>query len=527
VIAARLLDQAGTRADRPFLRCGTTAFSFGEMAGRADQVASGLAAAGVQPGDHVAILSPNRPEMLELYFGCARLGAVQVPLNAFLKGEFLRYQLDDCEATTLVVDAAGYAAAEPLLGGLPNLRRLVLLDPIEPDGRPTIETVPYAQLAAHPGRCDMPLATAESLMSIVYTSGTTGLPKGCLLTHGYYLRVAQRMTEALTLSDDDVLLTALPLFHGAARMMVVGAALAGGASAVIEPAFQPAGFLDRAAETGATVAMGVGAMGMALLATPPSPADRAHRLRLAMWIPFPPEQQERFEARFGVPASSELYGQTECVPVTLSLPGRPRHRASAGRPASDLDVRIMDDDDHEAVVGMAGEIAVRSREPHAMFAGYWSKPEATAQASRNGWYHTGDYGRQDEDGFIFFVDRKKDALRRRGENVSSIELEAAIAAHPKIAEAAVHAVPSELTEDEIKVCLVLVPGAEVSPDELFGFFRETLPYYAIPRYIEVLTELPKNGVARVMKHMLRERGLNAATWDLEALSLTVGRDKRR
>jgi carnitine-CoA ligase len=165
--------------------------------------------------------------------------------------------------------------------------------------------------------------------------------------------------------------------------------------------------------------------------------------------------------------------------------------------------------------------------PNAVYQGYWRKPEETLKAWRNLWHHTGDYGRADADGYLTFVDRKKDALRRRGENVSSLELEAAIGTHPKIAEVAVHAVPSPLTEDDIKACLVLAPGEQVTPEELFAFFKERVPYFAVPRYIEVVPQLPRNATMRVMKHLLRDRGVTAETWDLEALGFTVQRGERR
>ena len=176
---------------------------------------------------------------------------------------------------------------------------------------------------------------------------------------------------------------------------------------------------------------------------------------------------------------------------------------------------------------MPGEITLRPRHRHAMFEGYWRKPEATLEAFRGLWYHTGDFGRRDERGFVSFVDRKRDALRRRGENVSSVELESAIITHPNIAEAAVHAVPSALTEDDIKACIVLGDGVELTPEAAFEFFRSTLPYFAIPRYVEVLDELPRNAVARVMKHLLRDRGVTAETWDFEALGFSVTRSERR
>jgi crotonobetaine/carnitine-CoA ligase len=244
-------------------------------------------------------------------------------------------------------------------------------------------------------------------------------------------------------------------------------------------------------------------------------------------IPFATEDQERFRERFGATVLSQLYGQTECGAITYARLSERRNLGSIGRPAPYLDVRLHDDDDLEVPTGEIGEIVVRSMVPNALYLGYWGKPEATVEAWRNLWHHTGDFGRADADGFITFVDRKKDALRRRGENVSSQELERSIAGHPKIVEAAVHAVPSPMTEDDIKACIVLVEGESITAEELFVFFKETLPYFAIPRYVELVAELPKNATLRVMKHLLRERGVTPETWDLEAMGLSVARDERR
>jgi carnitine-CoA ligase len=364
-------------------------------------------------------------------------------------------------------------------------------------------------------------------MSILYTSGTTGMPKGCMLPHGWYMngsRVSSEMVEYVT---DDVLFTALPLFHAWAQGIVMGA-LVHHLTAWVDPIFSVTRLLDRFIETDASVFTGVGAMGMAMLGAPPSENDRAHRLRCALMIPFTPEQQEAFKQRFGATVLSQLYGQTECGAITYARLSEPRNLGSIGRPAPYLDVRLHDDDDAEVSTGEIGEIVVRPKVANAIYQGYWRKPEATVDAWRNLWHHTGDYGRADAEGFITFVDRKKDALRRRGENVSSQELERAIAGHSKIAEAAVHAVPSPMTEDDIKACIVLASADEtIQPAELFDFFKQVLPYFAIPRYVEILPELPKNATLRVMKHLLREKGVTENTWDLEAMGFRMGRDERR
>lgn len=519
VLARRAADQP----DKLLVSCGGAERTYGAMAEVAEQRAGALAALGVGPGDRVAVLTANRIEMVELFFGCARLGAVQVPINTFLKGEFLRYQLADCGAETVVVDGPGLDAVTPLLDQLPAVRRIVTLD----GGDPTVETIRYEDLSGAAGTTDVTVPRPGDLASIIYTSGTTGLPKGCMITQGYFVHIGDAWRGACDLSPDDVVFSAFPLFHLSGQALALMACLTGGLSLVIEPAFSASTFMPRAREVGATVTMGVGAMALAVLATPPADDDRNHRIRYAMWIPLPPAKQLELEERFGAPVNAEGFGQTECAPVTYSRLSGKRRRETAGLPAPWLDVRIVDDDDLEVARGDVGEIVVRPLEPDSLFSGYWGRPEETLQTFRNLWHHTGDYGRMDDEGFLSFVDRKKDALRRRGENVSSMELEQALLRHPKVAEVAVHAVPSAATEDDIKACVVLVPGAETDPGELFAHFEKELPYFAVPRYVELVPALPKNAIGRVLKHELRAAGVTPATWDLEALGLTVSRDARR
>jgi crotonobetaine/carnitine-CoA ligase len=234
-----------------------------------------------------------------------------------------------------------------------------------------------------------------------------------------------------------------------------------------------------------------------------------------------------FESRFGIRVQNGGFGQTECVPITICQPDEYANRRALGSAAPDLEMAVLDDEDTPVPVGDVGEVAIRPRHRYAMFDGYWGNAQATVANWRGLWHHTGDFGRIDSDGLLYFVDRKKDSIRRRGENVSSLELEAAINRHPKIAAAAVHAVPSELSESDIKACLVLVDRAHTTPQELFAYFAEELPYFAIPRYVEVLQELPINAVGRVMKYQLRERSVTEDTWDLETMGLVVDRAARR
>jgi len=269
-------------------------------------------------------------------------------------------------------------------------------------------------------------------------------------------------------------------------------------------------------------------MGAAILATDPSPADRDHAVRRIMCAPLTLEGQATFRDRFGVEPWVDIFGQTECMPTTLTpLSSDRRDPKGCGIAAPDLEVALLDDDANILDGEATGEICLRPKAPYAMFDGYFEQPEATLASFRGLWYHTGDYGRRLESGAFAFVDRKKDSLRRRGENVSSLELEAAINRHPNVVECAVHPMPAELGEDDVKAVLVLVEGERVEPDELFAFFKQSLPYYAIPRYVDVIDALPRNAVGRVMKHKLREAGNTASTIDCEALGLTLSRDERR
>jgi len=532
---ADLLDQrAGEQPGKMLVVCGADRRTYRQAADTAAGLAAALAAVGVAAGERVAFLVPNRMERIDLFFACARLGAVQVPLNTFLQGEFLRYQLADCGAVTAVVDGPGLAAVAPLLPALPALERLIVLYDDAGDGPApglpaAVEVIPFADLD---GRAradpDLPRPGPDDLAAIVYTSGTTGPSKGCRISQGYYVHAGAGMRTLLDLGPDDVYLTAFPLFHLSGQALALVATLHQGATVVFEPAFSASTFMATAGAVGATVVMGVGAMAQAILGTPPAETDRAHHVRLCSWIPLPEAAQLEFEARFATTVTAEGYGQTECAPVTFSSPSGPRRRSSAGRPAPWLEVRTVDDDDMAVPTGEVGEIVVRPLEPDSLFGGYWGRDDETVRTFRNLWHHTGDYGRIDADGFVTFVDRKKDALRRRGENVSSMELEAAILRHPGIAEVAVHAVESAATEDDIKACVVAAAGSsELTPDELFGFFSEQLPYFAVPRYVELVPELPKNALGRVLKHELRARGVTPATWDFDKLGLVVDRDRRR
>ncbi len=497
-----------------------TTYTYAQMDLRSDRLAAGLAAHGVGPGERVATLSTNRPELLELFYGVAKTGAAQVPLNAYLKGEFLLHQLRQSRAGILVTDTAGREALEPIRGQLPELRGVVMLDDAA-DGE-----IAYQSLHDHDRPAPDIQPSLADTMSILYTSGTTGLPKGCVASHGYYLRSGQVIGDALEVTSEDVLFAGLPLFHAGARLVTVTMPLVFGIPAYLQGTFSARAYFPQAREVGATLMIAVGAMGAAILATEPSPQDRDHQVRRIMCAPLTLESQDVFRDRFGVEPLVDVFGQTECMPMTATpLSSDRRDPNGCGIAAPDLEVALLDDEGRILDGEAHGEICVRPNAPYAMFDGYFEQPEATLAAFRGLWYHTGDFGRRLPSGAFAFVDRLKDCLRRRGENISSFEVEQAIDHHPAIVESAVHAVPSELGEDDLKA--VVVTSTPVDPGELFEFFKSTLPYFAVPRYVEFIDALPRNGIGRVLKHKLRDAGVNDTTIDFEAMSLTVSKNERR
>ena len=530
VVADILRGRAADCGREPLARCGGDWLTVGEVDAASDRLARGLAGRGLSKGDRVAIIAANRAEFIPLFFALAKLGAIQVPLNTFLKGDLLRHQLADSGARMLVADASGVAVAGPLLGHT-DISDVVLLDAPETstDLSRTVSRCAYPDLLSSSGPPPRTSIKPCDPLAIMYTSGTTGPSKGCVLSNGYYTASPVALREAGIVAEDDRIFCALPLFHQSGHSVLMQALMTPGGSVCYQEWFSASTFLAQAREVAATVLWVVGPMGGTLLAQPPGPADTEHPFRLAVMAgALSVAAQEEFERRFATPVTGELYGQTECLGVTFSPVGGPRKRGTIGRPSPHFEVRLVDDDDREVPLGEVGEIVLRPREPNAAYSGYWRNPEATVAAWSNLWHHTGDSARADADGFLTFVDRKKDCLRRRGENVSSYEVEAAIGAHPDISQVAVSGVPSPLGEDDIKASIVWTPEEPPSPSALFEFFKGALPYFAVPRFVEFRASLPvTEATGRVRKHVLRAEGVTPDTWDLDELGFTIARADRR
>ncbi len=369
------------------------------------------------------------------------------------------------------------------------------------------------------------------LGTFIYTGGTTGPSKGCMLSHNYHEVLARQIGLCWRRTADDVVWTPLPLFHFNALVTAVLGSLVFGGRGAIYKRFSVSNFWPEMNRTGATITSTLGTMAHLLAADedrsemPRSGAAEANTsLKMIAAAPLPTVLDEKLRDRFGVSTFSAAFGLTEASLIAWQPSGVENKPGAAGVVNDDyFDLRIFDDDDNEVPRGQAGEIVVRPKRPHVMFEGYWGNDEATVRANRNLWFHTGDLGRVDEDDYLFFVDRKADYIRRRGENISSFDVERILMQQGSLAEVVVHALPSEITEDDLKVSATLADGAELTEEELFGWAIDKLPYFALPRYVEFRDELPKSPVGRVLKRVLRSEGVTATTWDAEAAQIDYER----
>jgi crotonobetaine/carnitine-CoA ligase len=505
--------QAALHGSRRLVDIAGQSWSFADALEVATRFGGTLRAAGIERGDHVAVLCGNRPELLQVYLGCGWIGVVTVPINTASRGAQLAHILANSQAKLLVLQADFAAALDSLEIVPPSLRAIWLIGDAniaERWPRPTpfpTPREPAPEAAIGPG----------DSVAILYTSGTTGVSKGVCCPHAQYFWWGVNTARLLGLHADDVLLTTLPLFHTNALNTFYQALLTG-AALVVEPRFSASGFAASLSRHNASVTYLLGAMVPILLSRPASELDRAHGVRISLAPGVPERFHPEFCERFGMELL-DGYGSTETNFVLgCTLPGR---RPGAMGPVSDgFEARVVDDADNALPDGTPGELVLRAREPFAFATGYFAMPDKTVEAWRNLWFHTGDRVVRDADGYFRFIDRMKDAIRRRGENVSSYEVEQVLLSHPAVAEAAAFPVSSELAEDEVMVSIVPRDGHALTPAALAEYCRGRMPAFAIPRFIEFVTALPMTENGKVQKFRLRERGVTAATWDRLAVPAT-------
>ncbi|KKB63590.1 crotonobetainyl-CoA:carnitine CoA-transferase [Robbsia andropogonis] len=484
--------------------------------------AGALQAHGVTRGDRVAVLCSNRFEFLEIVLACGWLGAVAVPINTASRGAQLQHILGNSGARLLVTESSLVSAVHMLGEGACSLRSIWLIDDAvnEPLGGAkvfSIETIPMP--AATDPICPATLADGD-LFVILYTSGTSGLSKGVMCSHAQFYWWGTHTGGDLALRSGDVLYTCLPLFHTNA-LNAFFQALLFDATLIVDKRFSASRFYDALIETRATVTYVLGAMVPILLRLPEASREREHRVRVALAPGVPAQFHAIFTGRTGI-GLIDIYGSTETNAVIGGALATQR-AGYMGRLADAFEAQVVDACDEPVADGEAGELVLRAKQPFAFASGYFGMPEKTVEAWRNLWFHTGDRVVRESDGYFRFVDRLKDAIRRRGENISSFEVEQVLLSHPAIALVAVFAVQSELAEDEVMAAVVLREHAALKPLELVQYCEPRMPYFAVPRFIAFMDELPKTENGKIQKYKLRERGVTATTWDVETSGYRIKR----
>jgi crotonobetaine/carnitine-CoA ligase len=529
-IVEAVKQQADRYGDREFAQFEEGGgLSFAALDTESTAIAFGLARLGVRSGDRVLALIQNRVEFLPALVGTNKLNATFVTINTGLKGSFLEHQVRNSEPQIALVDAELLPAFDGIELHALGVTSVVIVGggtsrPPEIGGVPTMGFTDLPVSVGDPGVLVEP--QPHDISTVMYTSGTTGPSKGVLMPHAHCYLLGYNLAATMGLTEADVYYVCMPLFHANGLFMQTFGSFLCGARVSVVKRFSASRWLEDVRTCGATVTNGLGVMPEFIFRQPPTPHDRAHNLRAMMAVPIAAEWGGQFEERFGM-RLVQGFGLTETNIVCYSRPDEPLTPGCAGSVLTEwFDVAVVDPDTDEALpVGEVGEIVVRAKRPWCIMAGYLHMPERTVEAWRNLWFHTGDAGYFDAQGRLFFVDRIKDCIRRRGENISSYEVEQVINEHPAVAESAVIAVKSSIPggEDEVKACVVMRAGHSLQPESLLDYCQKRMPYFAVPRYVEYVDELPKTPTGKVQKEPLRKQGASSQTWDREAVGYRVRR----
>jgi crotonobetaine/carnitine-CoA ligase len=513
-LSGRLADLATTSPERTFLRFvdveDSPSETYGETYEAVTRWAGMVRGLGVAPGEFVATMLSEPRACLHSWFGINAARAAEVPIHTDYRGDYLAHVLNTTAARVAIVAASYLERFEEIADQVPSLERVAVVGP-EPAVRLPWPVATSAELlATAPALDESALLRDGDVCSVLFTSGTTGASKGVLVPFAHLRATVEGAWPAGDLGAEDRYYSMLPLHHVGGKV-AVGAMLQAGGQLVLRERFKTTAFWSDVRGAGATCVCLTGSMTGFLLGEPASPGDTEHQLRKALILPLPRHLDE-FRDRFGVEVRT-VYNQTEISSPIRSDGYDTRDYRLSGRPRPGAECRIVDENDDEVTQGEIGELVVRTDEPWTMMAGYLGMPEKTTEAWRNLWLHTGDAFRQDDGGNFQFVDRLNDTIRRRGENISSVELEASTCGFPAVAECAAVGVKAEFDEEEVKVCVVPKPGMTVDPAELVEFLEGRVPRFMVPRYVEVLGELPRTPTQKIRKAELRRSGITATVWD--------------
>lgn len=483
--------------DRVMMSIAGEPVTFAQMRQRSCAAATALRNLGIGSGDGVALFTATCPEWVYFWLGAARIGAVSAAVNAAARGDFLHHALALSRANVVITDPERLPRVEEIRDRLDTVTDVVICGDALTEA--TNRSVP-----------DSPAAAGE-VGALFFTSGTTGASKAVATSWHYLFSAAATVAAAWGFGPGETVWTAMPLFHLSAAPTVLAPMLVGGTS-VLANAFHPTEVWDEVRACGAVGFAGAGAMVSMLAGLPADPADTQLPLRFISAAPIAADAYRAIKQRYGCRVVT-MYGLTEAFPITVKGVADDGVPGTSGRPTGNFEVRIVDPNGDPLPAGNVGEIACRPRHPHVMSEGYLGPDGAVAR--HQDWFRTGDLGVLDAVGNLTYVDRLKDSLRRRGENISSIEVETAVLTHPAVAEAAVIGVPSELGEDDILLVVTQHPSATMDYGELLDFCAERMPYFCVPRYVEIVDEIPKTIIGRVRKDLLRTRGVGSDTWDRE------------
>ncbi|MCX7354791.1 MAG: AMP-binding protein [Alphaproteobacteria bacterium] len=526
-VLKRRADKLG---DKPWVVTAERAYSYREMDQRSNALARGFLKAGIKHGDTVLIMLPDTIDYILTWCALAKIGAIEVPVNNHAKGTVFAHVVNDSLARAMIVDRQYLDRIEFVLGDLKDLKRVVLYSKDATGKEPGLPTSLSGRLEAmrfetlfdaDESALKEPGPTYRDVMGVMYTSGTTGPSKGSMNCHAHAYEYAVVAVELLEMKPDDIYYAPLPMFHIAGQWAVVYACMIAECTAVLTGTFSLTEFWNDVRKYKATVSFLLGAMANFLYRQAPLPNDADNTMDRIIVVPLLPEVED-FKTRFGVRVSTTYGGTEQNCPMrsTFNL----ANNRTCGRPLLDrYEVRLVDENDEEVPPNVPGEICVRTKNPWDMTLGYWNHPDWTVKAWRNFWYHTGDMLMHDEEGNYYFVDRTKDAIRRRGENISSMEVEQEIVKHPSVLECAVIPAESEHTEQEVMAVVVPRPGMTVDPVDLIRFLEPRMAYFMIPRYVDTIDALPKTPTGKIQKFPLRERGLTPTTWDREKAGIKLKR----
>ncbi len=514
-LAHLLHARAAATPDRIALRFESDAISYRELDERAVRIAGALSALGVTRGEPVAVLLETSCDYVAAWMALTRLGALEVPINTGFRGGALAHALNLTSAKRLILDAALAPLVAEIRDQLPHLKQVFLRgDPSAAQGLGGLSVLRFDELLdAAPGGPPIITDPGEAAL-LLFTSGSTGPSKACRIPHRYTIRQAQIFGSQLGVGPDDVLYAPFPLFHADGAIFTVAAAFAAGGTAALASRFSVTRFWDDCRRHGATLFDYMGATLTMLYKQPPSPRDREHNVRLGWGVPAP-LWADAFEARFGVELV-EVYGLSDAGIPLYNRPGEPRREGSCGRSVAPFDLRLHDTRGIEVPTGEVGELVIRADEPHVILSDYYGNAEATAEAFRDLWFHTGDLMRRDADGYFYFVGRLKDIIRRRGENISAFDLEQTLLDHPDLVEAVAYGVPSEMTEEDVMVTLVPRAGAAVTARDIVDWAAARLAKHMVPRYVRITDAIPRTETEKPAKYQLKALGVTGDTIDFEA-----------